>query len=169
MTGPSADGGIDPSRMSAALAVRRSRLVETDALTGVVIEIDPTAEPAALAVLQARLHEPPAGRGLVFGYDIRASGLGAWVGDRGVRLTVWPALVDQYGAVTTGAADDAGADDGAADVLVIDFDPNQDRVALEDLVRVGRLIVAAPDAGPVPLVLDIDQDLLRAVLASLDG
>ena len=37
-----------------ALPVRRSRLVETDRLTAVVVDVDATGEPGALAVLQAR-------------------------------------------------------------------------------------------------------------------
>ena len=142
-----------------ALAVRRSRLVEGEQLTAVVIQVDATGDPGGLAVLQAGLHEPPAGRRLVFGYDVAAAGLGAWVGDRRVRITVWPALVDADGVITT-------AEDDQIDLLVIDFDPDADRAALEDLARVGRLVIAGPDAGPIPLVVDVDRQLVAQVTAA---
>lgn len=149
-----------------ALPVRRSYLVDTTRLTGVVVEIDPTREPAALAVLQAGLHEPPEGTRLVFGYAVAVAGLGAWVGDRRVRVSIWPALVDGAGAIhdPDRADDNAGTEE---DLLVIDFDPVADRAALDDLARVGRLIVAGPDAGPVPLVVDLDRALLADVLAAV--
>lgn len=137
------------------LPVRRSRVVETDRLAGVVVEVDPTQDPSALAVLQAGLHAPPEGSRLGFGYDLVVTGLGAWVRDRRLRLLVWPVLVDGDGAVTA-----ADPEDPDADVLRIDFDPVADRDALDSLVRLGRVIVAAPDSGPVPLVVDVDPELV---------
>lgn len=149
---------------SGALQVRRSRTVETDVLRAVVIEIDPTQDTSALVVLQAQLHEPPAGQQLVFGYDVMAAGLGAWVGDRQVRISIWPALVDDEGTISA-----ADPDESQRDLLVIDIDPLAHRAALEDLTRLGRLVIAAPDAGPVPLVVDIDTDLLESVLGAVTG
>ncbi len=136
--------------------------MDTDRLKGVVIEVDPSREPAALAVLQAGLHEQPEGHRLVFGWEVTTSGLGAWVGDQRVRVEVWPALLDPDGAIT---ADDRHDPD--ADVLRIDFDPLTDRQALEDLARLGRMIVAGPDAGPVPLVVDLDGDAIASALARI--
>lgn len=149
---------------SGALPVRRSRTVDTDALRAVVIEIDPTQDPAALAVLQAQLHEPPDGQQLVFGYDVMAAGLGAWVGDRQVRITIWPALVTDEGSIFATDPDEADRD-----LLVIDVDPVAHRASLDDLTRLGRLVIAAPDAGPIPLVVDIDTDLLGSVLDAVTG
>lgn len=146
-----------------ALPVRRSRLVDTPGLRGVVVEIDPTRSPRALAVLQASLHDPPAGRRLIFGYEVTTSGLGGWVGDRRVRIRIWPAFVDAEGEITE---EDPSAPD--ADVLAIDLDPEADAGALADLERTGRLIVAGPDAGPVPLVVDIAPARLRDALDRVD-
>ena len=154
----------EPVPGAGALPVRRSYLVETDRLTGVVVEVDPSREPTALAVLQAGLHEQPEGHRLVFGWDVTTAGLGAWVGDQRVRIQVWPALVDAAGTVIE---DDHDHPD--ADVLWIDFDPIADRTALDDLVRVGRLIVAGPDAGPVPLVVDLDGEAVAEALARIVG
>jgi hypothetical protein len=153
---------VQPSRSDPGLPVRRSYPVDSTSLTGVVVEVDATEDEPALAVLQAGLHEPPEGRRLVFGYDVTTTGLGAWVGDQRVRLRVWPALVDGEGDIT---ADDP--DDPDADVLVIDFDPVADGEALAGIARTGRLFVAGPEAGPVPLVLDVDRDLVAGVVESL--
>lgn len=133
-------------------------------MRAVVIEIDPTQDTSALVVLQAQLHEPPEGQQLVFGYDVMASGLGAWVGDRQVRISIWPALVDDEGTISA-----ADPDESERDLLVIDIDPAAHRAALDDLTRLGRLVIAAPDAGPVPLVVDIDTDLLGSVLGTVTG
>ena len=54
-------------------------------------------------------------------------------------------------------------------MLWIDLDPIADRTALDDLIRVGRLIVAGPDSGPVPLVVDVDPDLVADTLAQIVG
>jgi len=145
-----------------ALPVRRSYEIDTDRLHGVVVEIDATTSPTALAVVQAGLHELPPAQRLVYGYDVAPAGLGAWVGDRVVRLRVWPALVDEDGEVT---ADDHESDD--ADVLVVDFRPGADAAAIEGIGRTGRVFIAGPEGGPVPLVLDIDQDLWRSVASEV--
>ena len=145
-----------------ALPVRRSYEVESDALDGVVIEVDATEAPNALAVLQASLHEVPEGTRLVYGYDLTTSGLGAWIGDHRARLRVWPALLHEDGEIS---ADDP--DDPDADILVIDFDPVADGEALDALARSGRLFIAGPESGPVPLVLDIDVELVADVRAAL--
>lgn len=152
----------DPLPGTGALPVRRSRLVRNDTLTGVVVEIDPTREPRALAVLQAGLRELPADLRLGFGYDVTTTGLGAWIGDRRVRISIWPVVADDSGIV-----DETDPADPEADVLRIDFDPLADRTALDDLARVGRLIVAGPDAGPVPLVVDVHPDLVSRALAAI--
>jgi hypothetical protein len=154
----------DPVPGAGALPVRRSRLVRTERLTGVVVDVDATREPAALAVLQAGLHERPEGVRLGFGYDVALAGLGAWIGDRRVRVTIWPVLVDDDGIL-----DEADPHDPDADLLVIDFDLVADRTALDDLARVGRLVVAGPDAGPVPLVVDLDPELVAEVLAAAEA
>lgn len=154
----------DPVPGTGALPVRRSYLVDTPALAGVVVEVDATREPSALAVLQAGLHELADGDRLAFGYRITAAGLGAWIGDRRVRITIWPAIVAADGTVTE---DDPT--DPEADVLVLDLDLRTERAALDDLVRVGRLIVAGPDQGPVPLVVDVDTELLADVLRTAAG
>lgn len=144
-----------------ALPVRRARVVDTEQLAAVVVEIDATEDLQALAVLQAGLHEVPEGSTLIHGYRLAAAGLGAWVGDRRVRVSIWPALVDEAGEIT---ADDP--DEPDADVLVIDIDPLEFGAELEELVRLGRLIVAGLESGPVPLVIDLDQDLLHDVLTA---
>ena len=126
-----------------------------------VVEIDATEDPQGLAVLQAGLHEVPEGSTLIHGYNVTTAGLGAWIGDRRVRVSIWPALIDAAGEIT---ADDPTEPD--ADVLVIDIDPLEFGGELEELVRLGRLIVAGPESGPVPLVVDLDQDLVREVVAA---
>jgi hypothetical protein len=136
-------------------------VVDTEQLAAVVVEIDATEDPQALAVLQAGLHEVPEGTTLIHGYNVTTAGLGAWVGDRRVRVSIWPALIDAAGEIT---ADDPSDPD--ADVLVIDIDPLEFGAELEELVRLGRLIVAGPESGPVPLVVDLDRDLVREVLAA---
>ena len=146
------------------LPVRRSYLVETDRLTGAVVEIDATLEEGALAVLQAGLHEQPNGVRLGFGYDITTTGLGAWIGDQRLRVTIWTVLVDDSGVL-----DEPDPSDPDADVLRLDLDPIGDRTALDHLARVGRLIVAGPDAGPVPLVVDLDPRLVAETLAAITG
>lgn len=145
------------------IPVRRSRLVDTAQLTGVVVEIDATREPLALSVLQAPLHERPDGQRVVFGYRFDVAGLGAWVDDRTVRFRTWPALIDESGEVVHDHCEGVDAE------LVIGFDADRDRQALTDLAEVGRLIVAGPDAGPVPLVIDVDPDLVRAAIDQMDG
>ncbi len=145
-----------------AVPVRRSYLVDNERLTGVVVEIDATHEQSALAVLQAGLHEQPEGVRLGFGYNVTATGLGAWVGDRRVRVSIWPVLMGPEGVL-----DEADPNDLEADVLRVDFDPIADRTALDDLGRIGRLIVAGPDAGPVPLVVDLDPQLVIDALTAL--
>lgn len=144
-----------------ALPARRAYVRDDERVRAVVVEVDATEQPEALAVLQAGLHEVPEGTQLIHGYDIATAGLGAWVGDRRVRITIWPALVDAAGDIT---ADDP--DDPDADVLVIDVDPLEHGTELQALVAIGRLIVAGPDAGPVPLVIDLDRDLLAEVVAA---
>lgn len=144
-----------------ALPARRARVVDTEQLAAVVVEIDATEDPQALAVLQAGLHEVPEGSTLIHGYNVTTAGLGAWIGDRRVRVSIWPALIDAAGEIT---ADDPGEPD--ADVLVVDIDPLEFGAELEELVRLGRLIVAGPESGPVPLVVDLDQDLVREVLTA---
>ena len=144
-----------------ALPARRAYVVDTEQLAGVVIEIDATEDPQALAVLQAGLHEVPAGSTLIHGYNVTTAGLGAWVGDRRVRVSVWPAVIDAAGEIS---ADDPADPD--ADVLVVDLDPLEFGAELEELVRLGRLIIAGPESGPVPLVVDLDRDLVREVLTA---
>lgn len=138
-----------------ALPVRRATVVETDRLAGVVVDIDATEDPQSLAVVQAQLHELPEGSRLGYGYDVTVAGLGAWVGDRRVRIALWPAVVDSDGEVH---AEDP--DDPEADVLVLDVDPIEHREALDALARLGRLLVAGPEGGPVPLVVDLDPGLV---------
>ena len=140
----------------------RVRTVATEALQGVVVEVDATGDEAALAVLQAGLHDLPEGQRLIHGYDVAAAGLGAWVGDRRLRIRIWPALIDEHGEIT--AADPADPD---SDVLVLDLDPAAHGAELEFLADAGRLFVAGPEAGPTPLVVDLDRDLVREVLAEL--
>lgn len=139
-----------------ALVARRSSVVDTDRLRAAVVEVDATESPRALAVLQAGLHELPEGQRLIHGYDVTVVGLGAWVGDRRVRVTIWPALIDEAGEIT---ADDPTDPD--ADVLAIDIDPLEHGEALEALATLGRLLVAGPEIGPTPLVLDVDRELVR--------
>lgn len=153
-----------PEPGSGHLPVRRSYPVEVGGQPGVVIEIDATSEPRALAVQQAGLHPLPVGHRLGFGYDLDVYGLGAWVDDRRVRLRVWPVEADETGTVI----DEADPDDPDAETLVVLFHPERDAVALAELARTGRLFIAGPDGGPVPLVLDLDTDLVSEVLARLD-
>jgi hypothetical protein len=147
----------------AALPVRRSRIVETpDGRGALVIEVDATGDPEALAVLQASLHEVPDGCRVVYGYDLVVIGLGAWVGDRRIRLRVWPALLDDAGEVT---ADDPDAP--GADLLEIDLDPSVDADALEALAATNRVLIAGPETGPTPVLVDLDPDLVAETLESL--
>jgi hypothetical protein len=140
----------EPGRPS--LPVRRWREVRTEALHGVVLEVDATEDPDMLAVLQAALHELPPEHRLGYGWDLTSVGLGEWVGDRHLRLRIWPAIADETGEVQ---ADDP--DHPATDVLVIDLDPVTDAEAIAAIGRVGRILVAGPEAGPTPLVLDVDR------------
>ena len=142
-----------------ALPARRAYVIDTAELAAVVVEIDATEDPQGLAVLQAGLHEVPEGTTLIHGYNVTTAGLGAWIGDRRVRVMVWPALVDAAGEISV---DDP--EDPDADVLVIDIDPLEFGDELQALVRLGRLIVAGPESGPVPLVVDLDVDLVRQVV-----
>jgi hypothetical protein len=144
-----------------ALPVRRSYEIDDGRLRGVVVQVDATSHEPALAVLQAGLHELPPGQQLIHGYDVTAAGLGAWVGDRRVRLRVWPAYLDDDG----GIADHH--DEPGADVLEIDLDPVADADALDGIIRLGRVFVAGPEMGPTPLVLDVDGELVAEVLASV--
>ena len=144
-----------------ALPARRAYVVDTEQLAAVVVEIDATEDPQALAVLQAGLHEVPEGSTLIHGYNVTTAGLGAWIGDRRVRVSIWPAMIDAAGEIE---ADDP--EHTEADVLVIDIDPLEFGTELEELIRLGRLIVAGPESGPVPLVVDLDQILLREVLTA---
>lgn len=147
-----------------ALAARRASVVETARLAGVVVDIDATADPQALAVVQAPLHELPDGARLGFGYDVAVAGLGAWVGDRRVRISIWPAIATADGEVQ---AEDP--DDPDADVLVLDLDPIAHGDALDALVRLGRLLIAGPEGGPVPLVVDLDRDLVADAVRAARG
>jgi hypothetical protein len=146
-----------------ALPVSRSYEVDDGRLRGVVVEIDATREEPALAVLQAGLHELPPGQRLIHGYDLVPAGLAAWVGDRRVRLRVWPAYLDDDGTITD------HHEDPGADVLEVDLDPVADADALDGMVRLGRVFLAGPDAGPTPLVLDVDGELVAEVLAAVQG
>jgi hypothetical protein len=146
------------------LPVRRFHQLATAGRRAVVVEIDATHDPVALSVLQEGLHDQPAGATLIHGYDLVTTGLGAWIGDRRIRLRVWSALLHDDGAIT---ADDP--DEPTTDVLVIDFDPATDAEALDGMAETGRLLIAGPEMGPVPLVLDVDVDLVREVLAVAKG
>jgi hypothetical protein len=152
-----------PGHADRALPARRTTIVETERLTGVVVDVDATEDPQALAALQAPLHEPPDGMRVVFGYDLSVVGLGAWVGDQRVRLLVWPALVDADGSI-----DAEDPDDPDAEVLVVDIDPLEHGEALDALARLGRLLIAGPEIGPVPVVLDVDRALVADVLSRLE-
>lgn len=127
-----------------------------------VVEIDATAEPRALAVQQAGLHPLAPGDRLGFGYDLSVYGLGAWVADQRVQLRVWPVV-----AHPDGSLDEDDPDHPDADVLVLHFHPHHDAAALDRLEATGRLFVAGPDAGPTPLVLDIDRDRVAEARAAL--
>lgn len=142
-----------------ALAARRSHVVPAGPRRAAVLEVDATEDPAALAVLQAGLAELPEGARLGYGYDVTVTGLGAWVGDRKVRISLWPALQDADGTIT---AEDP--DDPDADVLVIDVDPTAHAEALAVLATDGVLVVAGPEGGPVPLVADLDPSLVADAL-----
>lgn len=144
---------------SGVLAVRRGRRVNTEQLNAVVIDVDPTEDFRALAVLQAGLHEQPEGLRLVYGYDLGVVGLGAWIGDQIMRVRIWPALIDQSGEVVV---DDHHHED--SDILSLDFKVGEQHDLLEELKACGRLVVAGPDIGPVPLVLDLDPTALANAL-----
>ncbi|MEZ5204251.1 MAG: hypothetical protein R2701_07695 [Acidimicrobiales bacterium] len=109
--------------------------------------------------MQASLHDLPDGHRLGYGYDVEVTGLGAWVADRTVRISIWPAVQSPDGVI---GADDP--DDPESDLLVIDIDPRQHADTLDALARLGRLIVAGPEGGPLPLVIDLDRDVVGAAL-----
>jgi hypothetical protein len=153
----------NPAPGSGIVVVRRSYPVVVGDQPGVVVEIDATGEPRALAVQQAGLHPLAPGHRLGYGYDVTPWGLGAWVGDRRVQLRVWPVEADGHGDIV----EEADPDDPDSEVLVLHFHPEVDRDALVQLVETGRLFVAGPDAGPVPLVLDLDRDLVAEVVAQV--
>jgi hypothetical protein len=150
---------VTDHRSTSGLPVRRGRVADRGPIQGVLVDIDPTIDDEALEVVHTALEEPPSGHRVVFGYDVVAVGLGAWVGDRRVQVQLWPALVDEDGEVID--IDGLGR-------LRIDFDPAADRALLDDLADRGRLIVAGPDIGPVPLVVDLDTTLVAEVVASVD-
>lgn len=151
---------------SGSLPVRRSYPIDRNGVQGLVVEIDATADERALAVQQAGLHPLAEGDRLGYGYDLSAYGLGAWVGDRRVQLRVWPVIAHPDGTV-----DEDDPDHPESDVLVIHFDPSPDADAdaLQRLADTGRLFIAGPDAGPVPLVLDVDPGWVAEVLTELGG
>ena len=74
---------------------------------------------------------------------------------------IWPVEVDAAGKVL-----DTDPDDPDADVLAIDLDPTTHERALVALADRGRLFVAGPEAGPVPLVVDLDPHLVADALAT---
>lgn len=145
-------------RSTSGLPVRRGRVVDRGAIHGVLVDIDPTSDDEALTVVHAALDDPPDGQRVVFGYDVVPAGLGAWIGDRRVQVQLWPALLDGDGDVH---------DLEGIGRLRIDFDPVKDRELLADLAVRGRLLVAGPDIGPVPLVVDLDPALVEAVTATV--
>ncbi len=149
---------------SGALPVRRSYPIDRNGVQGVVIEIDATADERGLAVQQAGLHPLAEGDRLGFGYDLSAYGLGAWVADRRVQLRVWPVVAHPDGSI-----DEDDPDHPDSDVLVVHFDPVADADALDGLAETGRLFIAGPDAGPVPLVLDVDPHQVREVVGRLSS
>jgi hypothetical protein len=148
---------------SGSLPVRRSYPIDRNGVRGVVIEIDATSDERGLAVQQAGLHPLADGDRLGYGYDLSAYGLAAWVGDRRIQLRVWPVVAHADGTVEEDDPDHEGSD-----VLVIHFDPSTDAEALSTLADTGRLFIAGPDAGPVPLVLDVDPGWVREVLDQVD-
>ena len=55
----------------------------------------------------------------------------------------------------------------AAAPLPVTVLPTSDaRIRAEVEGPIGRLIVAGPESGPVPLVVDLDRDLVREVLTA---
>ncbi len=150
--------------VAGGLPVRRSYAIDRDGVRGVVVEIDATGDERGLAVQQAGLHPLADGDRLGFGYDLSVYGLGAWVADQRVQLRVWPVI-----AHADGTLDEDDPDHPDAEVLVIHFDPTVDADALRGLADTGRLFIAGPDAGPLPLVLDIDPDWVSEVLTELGG
>ena len=147
-------------RAGPGLPVRRGRVVDRGAVRGVIVDVDPSADEASLAVVHAAFEAPPDGHRIVWGYDVVVTGLGAWIGDRGVQVQLWPALVDEHGAID---------DERSPGTLRIDLDPTRDRALLDDLAERGRLLVAGADIGPVPIVVDLDPDLVAAALADATG
>lgn len=141
------------------LAVRRGRVIDRGALRGVIVDVDASADDEALAVVHGALAEPPDGHRYGWGYDVVVTGLGAWIGDRGVQVQLWPVLVDASGAVG----------DAATGTLRIDLDPVRDGAILDDLRERGRLLVAGPDIGPVPIVVDLDPALVTAAVERATG
>ena len=71
-------------------------------------------------------------------------------------------IADETGEVQ---ADDPDHPD--TDILVIHLDPEADAEAIASIGRVGRILVAGPEAGPTPLVLDIDRDHWLEVAAEV--
>lgn len=149
---------IDPTG-SGVVRARRIRRVRTDRLDLVVIDVDATEDERALAVLQASLHELEGDRRVVYGYDLHVAGLGAWVGDHHLRLRIWPAIVDGTGRIVEDRHEDPDAD-----VLTIEIDPREHAAELAELRRLGRLAIAGPESGPVPLLLELDTALVDSVL-----
>jgi hypothetical protein len=129
---------------------------------GVVLHVDATVDASALAVLQARLHQAEGGAHIVYGYDLEVVGLAAWVADRRLRLTVWPALLHPDGEITE---DDPHHPD--ADLLVIDLDPLEHGAEIAALATTARVLIAGPETGPTPLVLELDPVLAADAAAEV--
>lgn len=153
MIGESGDGVV---------RARRVRQVRTADLDAVVVDIDATGDDTALAVLQAPLHPRPKGERVIYGYELGTAGLGEWVGDRRLRIRVWPAVADATGRIIEDRHREPGAD-----VLTVEIDPVAHAEPLAHLRRNGRLLIAGPEGGPVPLVLDLDTELLADALDDL--
>lgn len=146
------------------LRANRARVAEGSRFSGVIVDVDATENPQALAVMQASLHELPEGAQLGYGYDVGLSGLGAWVSDRKVRISIWPAI-----RLADGTIDVDDPSDEGSDVLVVDLDPATDREAIDALARLGRLVIAGPESGPVPLVVDLDVEVVAEAVSRLES
>jgi hypothetical protein len=81
------------------------------------------------------------------------AGLAAWVGDRRLRLTVWPALLDEDGEITRTTPTTPMPTSSSSTSI------RSSTARRSPRSPTARVLIAGPETGPTPLVLDLDREL----------